>query len=92
MSIGYTGEQLSERFSKHCYDIKNRPDNSKLTKLSHENHNIYDSFNTTILQNNIKTATARVYHKDRWICKLKTVAPRGLNTEIGGYANFVMSS
>ena len=24
---GHTGEQLSERFSKHRYDIKNRPDN-----------------------------------------------------------------
>ena len=32
--IGHTGEQLSERFSKHCYDIKNRPDNIELAKLA----------------------------------------------------------
>ena len=30
--IGNTGEQLSERFYKHRYDIKNRPDNSELAK------------------------------------------------------------
>ena len=30
--IGDTGEQLSQRFWKHCYDIKNRPDNSELAK------------------------------------------------------------
>ena len=42
--------------------------------------------NVTILQNNIKTAAARRYHEDKWICKLKTLAPHGLNTEIGDYA------
>ena len=39
-----------------------------------------------ILQNNIKTAAARRYHEDKWICKLKTLALHGLNTEIGDYA------
>ena len=36
--IGHTGEQLAERFSKHRYDIKNRPDNSELGKHFHESH------------------------------------------------------
>ena len=41
----------------------------------------------TILQNNIKpAAAARRYHEDKWICKLKTLASHGLNTEIGDYA------
>ena len=39
-----------------------------------------------VLQNNIKTAAARRYHEGKWICKLKTLAPHGLNTEIGDYA------
>ena len=30
--IGDTGEHLSQRFCKHPYDIKNRPDNSELAK------------------------------------------------------------
>ena len=84
--IGHTGEQLAERFSKHRYDIKNRPDNSELAKHFHESHNLNNDLNVTILQNNIKTAAARRYHEDKWICKLKTLAPHGLNTEIGDYA------
>ena len=68
--IGHTGEQLSERFSKHRYDIKNRPDNSELAKHFHESHNLNNDLNVTILQNNIKTAIARRYHEDKWICKL----------------------
>ena len=39
-----------------------------------------------MLQNNIKTAAAWRYHEDKWICRLKTSAPHGLNTEIGDYA------
>ena len=84
--IGHTGEQLSERFSKHRYDIKNRPDNNELAKHFHGSHNLNDDLNVTILQNNIKTASARRYHVGKWICKLKTLAPHGLNTEIGDYA------
>ena len=84
--IRHTGEQLAERFSKHRYDIKNRPDNSELAKHFHESHNLNNDLNVTILQNNIKTAAARRYHEDKWICKLKTLAPHGLNTEIGDYA------
>ena len=71
--IRHTGKQFSERFYKHRYNIKNIPDNSELAKHFHESHNV-------------KTAAARSYHKDKWICKLKTLAPYDLNTEIGDYA------
>ena len=81
--IGDTEEQLSERFSKHCYYIINRPDDSELAKYFNESHNLKDDLNVTILQNNIKTAAARRYHESKWICKLETLAPY---TEIGQYA------
>ena len=84
--ITHTGEQCSERFSKHRYDIKNIPDNSELAKHFHKNHNLCNDFNVTVLQSNIKTAAARRYHENKCICKLKTLYPDGLNTEIGGYA------
>ena len=65
--FGHIGEQLSERFSKNLRDIKNRSDNSKLTKKFHQIHNINSNLNVTILQNNIKTKTAaaRRYHEDK---------------------------
>ena len=84
--IGNTGEQVPERFSKHCYDIKNRPDNSELAKGFLENYNINDNLNLAILQNNIKIAAARRYHEEKWVYKLKTLVPHGFNTEIGNYA------
>ena len=84
---GHAGEQLSERFSKHRYDIKNRQNNGKIAKHFHKSHNINDNLNVTILQNNVKTAGARRYHGEKWICKLKkTLAQHGLNTRIGIYA------
>ena len=86
MYIGHTGEQLSVRFSKYSYNIKNKPDNSELAKHFHENRNLNDALNVTILQNNIETAAARRYHEDKQICNLKFLAPHGLNTEIGDYA------
>ena len=59
--IRHTGEQLSECFSKHRYDIKNRPDISEIAKHFHESHNINNNLNVSILQNNIKSAAARRY-------------------------------
>ena len=73
-------------FSKHCYSIKSSPDNRELAKHFHESHNLSNDLNVTILQNNIKTAAAQRYHEDKWICKLKTLAPHGLNSETGDYA------
>ena len=71
--IGHTGEQLSERFSKYWYDIRNRPDNSKLAKHFHKSHNLIDDLNVIIIQNNIKTVAARNYDGYKWICELKTL-------------------
>ena len=73
-------------FLQTSYGIKNRPGNSELAKHFHDSHDLNDDLNVTILENNIKTASARRFHEDKWICKLKTVAPNGLNTEIGDYA------
>ena len=83
---GLTGEQLSERFSKYRYDVKKRPDNSEPATPFHESHNINDDLNVAILQNNVKTAATRRCRGDKWICKLKTLSPYGLNTETGDYA------
>ena len=68
------------------YDIKKRSENSELAKHFHESHNLNDDLNVTILQNNIKTAAARRYLEDKWICKLKPLAPDCFNTKIGDYA------
>ena len=52
-------KQLSQRFFKHHYDIKNRSHNSEPAKYFHESHNLIDDPDVTILQTNIKTAAAQ---------------------------------
>ena len=84
--IGHTGEQLSRHFSKHRYDIKNKADNNGLAKHFQKGPYINDNLNVTTLQDYIETEATRRYHEVKWICKLKTLAPHGLNTEIDDYA------
>ena len=83
MYIGYTAEPLPYCFSKHCYNIKNRPENSRLATHFHENYNINDNIDIKVLQNNIKIAVVPRYHEDKWIYRLNPLAQRGLDTEIG---------
>ena len=72
--IRHTEEKFSERFSKHATKLK-----TGHTKM------INDNLNVTILSNNIKAAFARRYHEDKRICKLKTSALHGFNTQISDY-------
>ena len=88
--IGHTGEQLSECSSKHCCNIKKWQNNTELAKHFYQIHKINDNFNVSILQNNIKTAAARMYHEDKRIYKLKNLAQHGLNTEIGDYFKVII--
>ena len=46
---------------------------------------IFKSGLVYLLDDNIKIVAARKYHEGKWICRLKSLAPHGLNTEIGDY-------
>ena len=85
--VGQTGETLSDRFSKHRYDIRKRPENSELAQHFHFNHDLDKDLGVTILERvNIIDEDAREYFEERWICKLHTLQPHGLNQEVKGYA------
>ena len=52
--IGNTGEELRERFSKHRYDTKNRPDNNELTAHIHKHQHEFDkNIEVLILKGNL---------------------------------------
>ena len=38
--VGHTGETMAKRWSKHKYDIRNRPDQNELATHCHHNHDI----------------------------------------------------
>ena len=85
MYIGHTGDSLNIRFSKHKYDIKNRPKNNELAEHCHKDHDIDTDLEIYIIDYGITSLKYRKFLEDRWICKLQTMKPTGLNFECGQY-------
>ena len=83
--VGHTGETLCDRFSKHRYDIKHRPDNSELAEHFHKDHSEED-LEVLILQTGLKSKAEREYYEDKWICRLQTLQPTGINIDTHQYA------
>ena len=91
--IGHTGEKLSSQFSKHRYDLKSRPDNNELTKhLNSSDHDFEKDIDITILKSDIPTVNQREFFEDKFICKLGTLSPNGLNADTHQYAKDMYSS
>ena len=91
--IGHTGDKLSSRFSKHRYDLKSRPDNNELTKhLNSSDHDFEKDIDITILKSDIPTVNQREFFEDKFICKLGTLSPNGLNADTHQYAKDMYSS
>ena len=91
--VGQTGDQLKDRFSKHRYDIKKRPDNSELAEHFHKDHSIDKDMKVLILQSGLgKSERQREREEDRWICRLQSMAPTGINTKIENFAKEMYTS
>ena len=90
--VGHTGESLQTRFSKHRYDCKERPQNSELAEHFFKDHDFEKDMEIYILQNNIKDINQRKHLEDRWMCKLQTQHPTGLNKDCGSYLKEMYSS
>jgi len=90
--VGQTGIQLNERFSRHRWDIKNRPENCDLAGHFHKDHDLDTDMKVVILQQ-LKNGNKdlREYYEDRWICRLQSLAPDGINNDIHGYAKEMYS-
>jgi len=84
--IGHTWEELSQRFSKHRYDAKKRPDNNELAKhIAKYYHDFDKDVDVTILKLNVKTAPEREIVEDKFICTLGTRSPNSLNVDLSAY-------
>ena len=85
--VGESKEELRSRFSKHRYDVNNRPDNNELTKHVHaHNHDFEKDVEVVILKQGFKSSAERKFFEDKFICILGTIAPNGLNVDMGNYA------
>ena len=87
--VGHTGESLATRFAKHRYDIAKRPNNSELAEHFGKDHKMNEDMDVVILQSDISNANARKRFEDKWICRLQTLKPSGMNQDHGKYAEEV---
>ena len=84
--IGQTGEELKDRFNKHRYDAKHRPENNELTSHIHKYQHDFDKdIEILILKSNLHHKHEREFWEDKFICLLGTKAPTGLNVELKHY-------
>ena len=77
---------MSERYAKHKYDIKKRPDNNDLASHCHKDHDIERDLEVFIIEHDIQNLEKRKRCEDKYICKLQTLAGTGMNSDIGAYA------
>ena len=93
MYIGHTGDDLARRFSKHRYDNNNRPNNNELTKhLNSSKHNFERDLEISILKKDVSTLGLREYYEDKFICKLGTLQPNGLNVDLNQFGKDMYAS
>ena len=91
--VGHTGEELSQRFSKHRYDASKRPENTELSKhIAKHHHDFERDIDITILKSNLKTVPERELFEDKFICSLGTKSPNGLNVDLGSYGKEMYDS
>ena len=89
--VGHTGNDLGNRFGKHRYDIKKRPDNNELAEHFQTGHALEDMA-ISILQSGITSDEERELLEEKWICRLQALQPHGLNKHIKHYAKYMYTS
>ena len=79
---------MAKRWSKHKYDIINRPDQNELASHCHRNHDLDKDLEISILDHGIAVLGERERLEDRYICQLQTLKSNGggMNTETHAYA------
>ena len=86
--VGQTKQQLNKRFNLHRSDVQLYPDRCELPKHFHDNDcNFKRDLEVFVLENNISGSMAsREMQEDKWIKRLGTLAPNGMNTSVNAYA------
>jgi len=84
MYIGQTGRKLSDRFTNHRHDVKHRPEACKLAEHFHDNDCCFSSdLRVSVLEQVTESEDLREYKEDRWITRLQTMNPSGMNAAYG---------
>ena len=87
--IGMTGGVLSTRFTGHRSDIKHRPNRcEQLPQHFNQNGcNFNTDLEVSVLEYIKGGVAARLYKEDKWIKRLDTISPNGLNERSSEFAS-----
>lgn len=78
--IGQTERTLSSRFNNHRSDVGHQPHVCKLTEhFSRNGCSFQTDLRVSVLEQVSGSRALREYKEDRWITRLQTVAPNGMN-------------
>ena len=84
MYIGQTKRNLSGRFNNHRFDARSRPEACKLAEHFHNNScSMETDLRVSVLEQVTGSRALREYKEDRWITRLQSVTPNGLNASYG---------
>ena len=88
--IGQSSQKLNCRFNGHRSDVRVKPKACELTKHFSQSKNckIDNDLRVYILQDNLDDSSSErmEYFEDRWITRLDTKAPNGMNTKLNYFA------
>jgi len=78
--IGQTERQLNLRFNNHRSDVIKQPQVCKLSEHFHNNDcSMQTDLRVSVLEQVTGSKALREYKEDRWITRLQTTAPNGMN-------------
>ena len=84
--VGYTTRPVNQRMNNHRSDIKLRPQSCELVKHFATCGCDFDRHaEISILEHVAGSSDLMELHEDKWIAKLDTKAPRGLNEQLSSY-------
>ena len=86
ISVGYTTQPLNKRMNIHRSDIKNHPQSCELVQHFAKNGCDFDRHaQISILEHVAGSSDLMELHEDKWIARLDTRAPKGLNERLSSY-------
>ena len=84
--VGYTTTQLNERFNRHRSDVKLRPERCELTQhFAKHGCDFNKDLEVSILGKISGSEEACHKEEDRWISRLQTREPNGMNVTMSEY-------
>ena len=86
--VGQTGDSLSNRFNGHRSDIRCYPDRCDLPKHFHENGcSFINDLQVSVLEKVKGSAPLRKYKEDKWMTRLNTIHPYGMNQHVSEFGS-----